>query len=376
MLTTRIGRSQPDGCQRVLVLTGFPAIGGPLPKLAPLMMDGFRRAGFDVKILGWSAHGTAPEPVWVKVRDRSEDLLRVARCIRAWRPDVLYVATAHNPPALVRDLPLAFATMPRHVPLVLHFHGSQSDKLVSPGHRTLKAASRVLVRRADIVLLLSHEERREWERFCPHEQYDVVVNPFVPAGRALATGAVRGGGEPRVFFVARLIPEKGCFDLLAAFAQVRARRPCRLVIAGRGPARDAILARAADLGVVDSLDLLGYVDGADLAAAYREADVFVLPSYFAEGFPLAVMEAMGYALPVITTRIRGCADHLEEGVNALFVPPHDPMSLAAALDTLLADGELREAMGSANAVKVDAFAPDRVMPAYVAALTSAMEARA
>jgi glycosyltransferase involved in cell wall biosynthesis len=358
--------------RRLLFLTGFPAIGGPLPKLAPLMADGFSRAGYDVRILGWSAHTAGHEALAAKLQGRGEDLARVLRQIRRWRPDALYVNTAHNPPALVRDLPLALATTGRRPPCLLHFHGSQSHRLVSPGHAALKVASRALVRRADAVLLLSHEERGEWERFCPGVRYEVVINPFVPESRAVASCALRGGPEPRFFFVARLIPEKGCFDLLEAFALVRRRLACRLVIAGRGPASEEIERRAAALGVLDSVDLLGYVSGEDLAVAYRMADVFVLPSYFPEGFPLAAMEAMGYALPVITTRIRGCADHLAEGVNALFVPSRDPLALSAAMERLIGDERLRESMGRANAVKVAEFAPDRVMPAYVEVLDSVL----
>jgi glycosyltransferase involved in cell wall biosynthesis len=358
--------------RRLLVLSGYPAIGGPLPKLTPLMMDGFRRAGFDARFLGWSAHTAGREPVAARIAGRGGDLLRVLRCIRGWRPHALYVATAHNPPALVRDLPLALSTVGWRPPFVLHFHGSQSQRLVVPGHAALKTASRMLVRCADAVLLLSHEERREWERFCPDARYDVVVNPFVPQGRSAPGDERRDFAEPRLFFVARLIPEKGCFDLVDAFAQVRSRRRCRLVIAGRGPARDEIARRASVLGVLDSVDLLGYVSGSGLQEAYRSADVFVLPSYFAEGFPLAVMEAMGYGLPVVTTPIRGCADHLEEGVNAIFVPAHDPKALAGALDRLLDDELLRRAMGAANALKVDEFAPEKVLPAYIQVLDSVM----
>ena len=59
------------------------------------------------------------------------------------------------------------------------------------------------------------------------------------------------------------------------------------------------------------------MSGDDLDSAYRSADVFVLPSYRG-GFPLVVMEAMGYGLPIVTTPIRGCADHLARAVHALY----------------------------------------------------------
>jgi glycosyltransferase involved in cell wall biosynthesis len=120
------------------------------------------------------------------------------------------------------------------------------------------------------------------------------------------------------------------------------------------------------------VDLLGYVSGDALDAAYRRAAVYALPTYFAEGFPLSVMEAMSYGLPVVTTPTRGCADWLVEGENAMFVPPHDPESLADTLERLLDDEPTRLAMGRANAAAVAEFAPSRVMPAYAHVLRSVL----
>ncbi|HEY5168850.1 MAG TPA: hypothetical protein VIK03_05600, partial [Thermoleophilia bacterium] len=85
-----------SGPTRVLVLTGFPAIGGPLPKLAPLVAEGLRREGFEVRVAGWSAHTAGHEPFAAKLAGRSGDLWRVLGHVHEWRPDVVYVATAHN----------------------------------------------------------------------------------------------------------------------------------------------------------------------------------------------------------------------------------------------------------------------------------------
>jgi glycosyltransferase involved in cell wall biosynthesis len=355
----------------VLVLTGFPAIGGPLPKLAPMVAEGLCAAGFEVRVMGWSAHTAGEERLAVKLIGRAGDLLRVLRRIRQWRPDVVYVATAHNWPGLLRDLPLALAVSPGRPPLVFHFHGSESARLLQPGGRLFKAVSRLLAKRSAAVLLLSTEEQREWRRFCPDRRFEVVVNPFVPtsSGGAHTSAAA---GPPVIFTVARLIPSKGIFDLLEAFATLRRRRPCRLVYAGMGPCADEIRARTRALGLESDVDLLGYVSGDDLDTAYREAAVYALPTYFAEGFPLSVMEAMSYGLPVITTPIRGCADWLVEGENALFVPPRDVVSLADALERLLDDEPARLAMGRANAAAVAEFAPSRVMPAYAQVLRSVL----
>lgn len=361
------------GRMRVLMLTAFPATGGPLPKLAPLVADGLSRCGCEVVIEGWSAHRAGHESVVAKLLGRSADLLRVQRRIREWRPDVIYVATAHNWPALLRDLPLAL-TVPRgRPPLVVHLHGSESERLGARGHALFKACSACLARRAAAVMLLSAEEREEWERFCPEGRYEVVVNPFVPAevsaGNARGTAAACAA-PPVLLTVARLIPQKGILDLVEALAIVCRDRSSRLLIVGSGPARDELARRVERLGLCDLVDLLGYVKGPALDSAFRSADVFVLASYHDEGFPLSVMEAMGHGLPIVTTRIRGCADHLAPDVNAVFVPPRDARAIAAAIERLLDDDDLRMRMGRANAAKVADFAPEAVMPRYAEILRS------
>ena len=72
-------------------------------------------------------------------------------------------------------------------------------------------------------------------------------------------------------------------------------------------------------------------------------------------------------------RTRGIADHLEDGVNGVFVPPRDPRALAAAIANVLEDGDLRERMGHANLERVREFAPDRVGRQYLGALEAIVE---
>jgi glycosyltransferase involved in cell wall biosynthesis len=93
-----------------------------------------------------------------------------------------------------------------------------------------------------------------------------------------------------------------------------------------------------------------------------------LPSY-TEGFPTAIAEALAAGLPIVTTRIRGMADHLADEDNALFVVVRDVTSLTLALERILADEELRHRMGDANLTKISQFAPLPVAQQYLEALT-------
>jgi glycosyltransferase involved in cell wall biosynthesis len=77
---------------------------------------------------------------------------------------------------------------------------------------------------------------------------------------------------------------------------------------------------------------------------------------------------MSAGLPVVATRSGGTADHLREGVNALFVPPRNVHELSRAIERLLEDPAMRERMSNANRRKVKDFAPDIVAKDYVRAL--------
>lgn len=364
----------------MLILTAYPAIGGPLPKLSPLVVAGLGRCGCDMVVDGWSAHRAGHESLPAKLAGRVTDLLRVHRHIRSWRPDVIYVATAHNWPGLLRDVPLVLTVRRGRPPLVLHLHGSECDRLGMPGQRLFTTLSAVLVRRATSVMLLSTEELHRWRSLFPHVDFDVVVNPFVaPKDESEREPRVVAAGDesltPTLLTVARLIPEKGVFDLLDALAIVHRRRPCRLIVAGIGPSCEDMIRRVAALSLGDAVEFRGYIGGTQLKRAYRDADLFVLPTYFAEGFPLSIMEAMGYGLPVVTTRARGSADYLIDGENALFVPPHDPASLARAIERLIDDDVLRANMARANGARAAEFAPERVIPQYAEILRRAVAAQ-
>lgn len=361
------------GQLKVLMLTTYADYGGPFPKLAPLLIRGLRDAGANVDVLGWSAHTSGAEPLLAKILGRSADLVRVLRCVRHRRPDVIYVATSHTWHSLLRDSSLALAVTRRGPPIVLHMHGSACERLGQPGQNLFTLFSTQLARRAAVVLLLSTEELAPWRRLCPEVHFEVVVNPFVPVARVEPSEVAPPDRSrtPALLTVARLIPEKGLFELVEALEVVAHSRQCRLVIAGTGPAGHELMQRVRELRLSDSVELVGYLVGQQLDAAYRSADVFVLPSH-SEGFPLSVMEAMGYGLPVITTRIRGCADHLVPDVHALFVPPRDPAALGAAIVRLLDDYELRERMGRNNLQKVADFAPEVVMPRYAQILEAAV----
>jgi glycosyltransferase involved in cell wall biosynthesis len=148
---------------------------------------------------------------------------------------------------------------------------------------------------------------------------------------------------PLVLAAGRLSDQKNFGALVDAAGILRgqASEPYT-IIAGDGPQRAALQARAADLGLGERLQLPGNVT--DLKSLMQAADLFALPSLW-EGLPLVLLEAMACGLPTVGSDIAGIADVVSDGADGLLVPPDDPAALAAALHGLIEDDAERLAMG-------------------------------
>lgn len=350
---------------RILMLVSHPNIRGPIPKHSPLLVEALRALGCEVITAPWGRH-SGQEALLERIVGRAQDIARIRRTLTCERFDVMVVKTSHDWAALSRDIPLLLVTRRLCPRIVIQFHGGFSDRLVVPGYGLFKAASAWLLRLSDAALVLSSQEQRQWQQFYPTGRFYTVANPFQPAD--VTPGELLWAlpkEEPVLLFVGRLIEAKGIFDLLNAMPRVLERTACHLVVAGDGADAQRVRECVERLGLSDHVTLTGYLLGGQLAMVYQVGDIFVLPTYYAEGFPTVIAEAMSAGLPIVTTRIRGAADHLREGVNALFVPLRDPEALARALARLLSDPSLREKMAQANQEKVKDFAPEIVTRHYL-----------
>lgn len=157
-----------------------------------------------------------------------------------------------------------------------------------------------------------------------------------------------GGGEVRVLFMALCVRDKGVFDAVEAIARAnelgaRATPPLRFRLTVGGTFPTAELAREfqeliQEPRVAGCVEPVGFLAGAAKAAALRNADVFLFPTYYAnEGQPLGVAEALAFGLPVVTTRWRAIPEMLPAGSPGL-VEPRQPGQAAQAL-LLLAQTE-------------------------------------
>ena len=115
---------------------------------------------------------------------------------------------------------------------------------------------------------------------------------------------------------------------------------------------------------------------ADVRPAIADADVLVLPSYYREGVPRSVLEAMAMGKPILTTHSIGCRETVVEGENGLLIPPRDQPALEIALQKFVDfSPEQRAAMGQKSRLKVVAeFGDAQVIPCYLDLIESILKA--
>lgn len=234
-------------------------------------------------------------------------------------------------------------------------------------------------RRAARITACSERHRELALRTDPSRSVDVIPNGvdldcFCPLS---ADG--HAGGAVRLVCVGRLIERKGQQHLLQALQMVRlAGRPVTLTLVGTGDHEAALRQQAAQLGIGDQVHFAGCVPHERMPDLYREADIFVLPSYN-EGMSIALLEAMACGLPVVVTDTGGTRELLDG--NGAIVRWADVGALAQAITALASSAQSCHAMGERSRALAARYTWARVAEDYLTvcrrvALSSAAQAHA
>jgi glycosyltransferase involved in cell wall biosynthesis len=182
----------------------------------------------------------------------------------------------------------------------------------------------------------------------------------------------------RVVSVGRLVPKKGMDVLVEATALLRGLGvDLDVVVAGEdGPERDRINRLVRERGLEATMRLCGQWSQAELLAQYRRSTIFVLACRIdadgdRDGIPNVLVEAMAAGLPVVSTRVSGIPELVQDGANGILVPPEDPHALAEAMLRLAKDPALRRRLAAAGEATVASRFDGDVLAARMAGLLAA-----
>jgi glycosyltransferase involved in cell wall biosynthesis len=207
---------------------------------------------------------------------------------------------------------------------------------------------RIGFRGSEFMIVTGEAFRRRLSSYCAVVENEVPLTAIRPGRPMVPVGSVTG--RPiRLLFAGRLTAEKGLHDVVKAVGLLKADGiPATLVVAGGGTEEEVSELRAvmSEAGVTEDVTVAGQLDTGQLERAYQEADVFVFPSYFAEGFPRVLYEAMMFGRAIVTTEMPGLQGFLVHGRNCLYVEAKRPDDVADKVASLVRDPELMERISS------------------------------
>jgi len=279
----------------------------------------------------------------------------VFRLLRDPSLRVVHVNTAPDSKAMLRDALLVFAASFLGRRVLLQIHGTvQAGVYRGRARRAVSGA----LRRCSRILVFSRRDTEEVTGLVPGAAVDVFPNAvraddFDGADASFRRDLLPAGCPLLVLCVCRMIREKGVFDLLEAVPTVTQEFPgAAFVLAGDGPVLGELRETVARRDLAATVRLPGHLPYEDVCRAMTASDVFVLPTYYMEGMPTAILQAMAAGLPVVTTPAGGIPEVIRDGVDGFLVPPRDVAALSRRIADLLRDEAMRKRMGAANAARV------------------------
>lgn len=256
------------------------------------------------------------------------------------RYDVVHLNPSFNSRALLRDslfmLMLRLFSAPR---VMVFFHGWNdvwANRILSG--RATRALFRWLWGDADRILLLASRFKYTLVQAGLNDRRIDVVTTMFDAKQFDGVQHARKTQSTQVLFLSRFVREKGVYELLEGFFRVSQSYPdVQLVCAGDGPEAGGMRDWVEKHRLQDRVRFPGFVRGLAKAQMLTDSAIFAFPTYYGEGCPVSLLEAMAAGCAVITGDAGGIPDFFLDGVNGVLINQPTADKVEASLRRLLSD---------------------------------------
>jgi glycosyltransferase involved in cell wall biosynthesis len=351
---------------------------GPLPPPINGMSKAFDMLVHNLPSYGWEVRTVDTAD---RTSGRIDSAFSISRALgilralgRAWRlipmVDVVYLTIAQSRWGFAKDVLVVNAAAAAGRPVVAHMHGGNFAGFYDSLSRLEQALVRRTLHRLSRVVVLAEGLKADFRMMRDWSARTVPVSNTcdVPICQPRQLRPDR----LRVLYLSNLMVSKGYRDVILAVAELAKHRPrlqIFLDVAGAlHPGTDFPNAAAQRSDLDDLLRKVpataratyhGSVDGVRKEALLRDADLFVLPTWYVnEGQPISVLEALTSGLPVIATDWRGIRESLPEEMMPLLVPAKDPQAISSRLAWLLDRPDAFSAMSQAAVRTAETYRPD------------------
>ncbi len=289
---------------------------------------------------------------------------------RRFKPDVVYINSRFEVLGSTRDAITIFLFKLfyyKNVFFVIKSHGSDVEILDSNGFLLKKIVLPYLKKNVSAWLFLSTEERDNINKANYFAKSRVLVTKNV-----VRTNQFRTDPSFRknlniaddftvLLFVGRIFNEKGIHEVIDAFPGIQKKHKTVLIVVGSGSDMEAVKKKVVQYNLTDSVILTEkFIPEQETIKYYSNSDILVFPTFYPEGFPMALFNSVAAGLAIVTTPIRAAKDFLTEPENCIWVKPQNSDSVFQALDKLLTDKINMNQMRQNNKKKAQIFSKEYI----------------
>lgn len=239
--------------------------------------------------------------------------------------------------SIIRESLFVLLARLQGIPIIAHFHGGNllfDKKASSVVRRIIKASDKIIV-------LSEIEQTSLVNLYGTSPDKIIVLKNCVDFGE-IPSLQQHSHDMKKLIFFGRIHKSKGIEDILQAFKQVKA--PYSFDVYGTGPDADWFLNSMKEVSG-EAFQYKGLVWGDKKWQALSESDIFLLPSRYGEGLPMALLEAMALGKVVITSDDASITKVVQDGYNGLLVKKKSPQDLAEKITRILSNPAERERLG-------------------------------
>ncbi|CAN7300187.1 glycosyltransferase family 4 protein [Paenibacillus sp. LjRoot56] len=257
------------------------------------------------------------------------------------RPDIVHIHMSNGGSFYRKSMMVMIGKIVR-VPIILHIHAASFDDFYN--HNWVqKRYCQFILNRVDLLVVLSQEWKKYFSTIVPHRKIEILYNGVFKMEEQVS----RTNSTPTCLFLGRLGERKGVYDLLLAIKNLKEKEvKSKFLLAGDGEITE-VKQLLKDYQIEDMVEVLGWINVHEKEELLRKADMLVLPSYH-EGLPMAILEAMNFSLPVISTYVGGIPELIQHGENGYLIEPGDIEGLTKSLEILIHDQNTIVTMGEKN----------------------------
>ncbi len=265
------------------------------------------------------------------------------------QPDIIHLNSSLVPKSYWRDLTYLLAAKLMRRRVIYQVHGGALPPDFLGSSRVANSFLRWSLNLPDALSLLAKIERDSYNNFNISKPIKIIPNAVNLKEYCNVEAKKFDEKNIIIGYIGRLAFNKGIKEAIQALGilQKNGTNNIKLKIAGSGPYEEELRELVKSESLESLVEFAGPIFDADKLRFWNDIDIFIFPTFHCEGLPYTVLESLASGTPLLTTRVGGITDVIQNNAQGVFVEPHDPQEVAHKIDELIKDREKLRAMSVA-----------------------------